>query len=113
MGEQTNLLISLLEKAEEYFKTTIELLKLKSIDAFTGVVSSIISRIAAIFIIFMSFILGSIGLALWLGEIFGKSWYGFFMVAGIYCIIGLVMFFLLHNWIKKIVGDFIIKQVLK
>jgi hypothetical protein len=113
MGEKNSLLIALLEKAEEYCKTSIELLKLKSVDVLTAVVSSIISRVAAILAFFMSFIMGSIGLALWLGEIFGKSWYGFLVVAGIYFIIGFVLFFILHKWIKRIVGDFIIKQVFK
>jgi hypothetical protein len=53
------------------------------------------------------------GLAFWLGEILGKVYYGFFVVAGFYCFVGIVLHFLMHNWLKKIIGNYIVKQVFK
>lgn len=113
MEEKGNLLDSLLGGAIEYAKTSYELIKLNAIDKIRLVVSSVVSRIIALFIISMSLLMGSIGLAFWLGDILGKSWYGFFIVAGFYALIGVVLSFLLHKWIKKLVSNCFIKKVLK
>ena len=113
MEDKTDSFKILLEKAQEYGNTSIELFKLRAVDKTVAVVSSIVPRMAAIIILSMIFIMVSIGLSLWLGEIMGKTWYGFFVIAAFYGISGLVVYFLLHNWIKKQVGNFIIKQILQ
>ena len=112
MEENENFLGALLERAGEYSKTTIELVKLKTLDKTSGAVASIVSRLIAVIFLFMFFLMGSIGLSLWLGDILGKSWYGFFVVAAFYGITGFVLYFFMHNPLKKLVGNFIIKQVL-
>ncbi len=108
-----NPLESLLEKGEEYGKTSFELLKLKALDKTAELTSSLILNGTFLIIISVFFIMGTIGLALWLGSLLGKPWYGFFAVAGFYGIIGCILYFLMHKWFRKVVGDFIIKQVLK
>ena len=113
MEDKTDSFEILLEKAQEYGNTSIELFKLRAVDKTVAVVSSIVPRLAAIIILSMFFIMVSIGLSLWLGEIMGKTWYGFFVIAAFYGISGLVVYFLLNNWIKKQVGNFIIKQILQ
>jgi hypothetical protein len=55
----------------------------------------------------------NIGVALWLGELLGKNYYGFFIVAAFYLFTGMVLHFFLHNWIKKPVSNLIITQVLQ
>jgi hypothetical protein len=55
----------------------------------------------------------NLGLALWLGEILGEIFYGFFIVAGFYVITGIVIHFFMHKWFKRIVADYFIKRVLK
>jgi len=112
MEDKANILESLLERSEEYGKTSLELLKLKVLDKSTGVISTIVSRVIAIIIFFMFFLLVTIGISLWLGEIMGKSWYGFFAVAAFYGTTATVVYFFMHTWLKKLVCDFIIKQVL-
>lgn len=104
---------ALLESATDYGKTSYDLVKLKTIDKTTDVVSSLISH-AVVFVIFMSFLLFlTLGLAFWLGEIIGNIFYGFFVVAAFYGIVGLVLHFALHDQIKKKISDYIIKQALK
>ena len=112
MEEIKNSLNSLLDSAEEYGKTSIELLKLKALDQTTEVVSSLISRTIAIFIVFMFFLIATIGLAIWLGEITGKYSYGFFIVAAFYGITGVILF-LMNKRIKLSISNSIIKQFLK
>lgn len=113
MEENARLIESLLEKATEYGKTSYELVKLKALDKTSEVVSSLIphSVVIALIASFMLFL--NLGLAFWLGEILGKNFYGFFVVAAFYVITWIVIHFFLHKWIKKLVRNYFIKQVLK
>ncbi len=104
---------SLLEGAEDYGKSSFELFKLKTLDKTSALASAIVINAAILIIISMFFLVGTIGLALWLGEILGKPWYGFFTVAGIYGITGIVLYFFMNKWLKKVIGNIIIKHVLK
>jgi hypothetical protein len=113
MEENTRLLESLLERASEYGQTTIELVKLKTLDKTSDVVSSLVPRSVVVILIASFMLFLNLGLALWLGDILGKTFYGFFAVAGFYIVTGLVIHFLLHKWIKKLVGNWFIKTVLK
>jgi hypothetical protein len=113
MEDNAKLIESIMESAAEYGKNSYELIKLKALDKTSDVVSSFIPH-SVVFVIIVSFMLFfNMGLAFWLGEILGKIFYGFFIVAGFYCITGIVLYFFMHKWLKKIVSNYIIKQVLK
>lgn len=113
MEENANIIESLIERTTEYGKSSFELIKLKTLDKTSEVVSSFVpnSISAVLFISFMLFI--SAGLALWLGEILGKTYYGLFAVATLYGIAGIFFHFVLHKWVKRIACNKFIKQVLK
>jgi len=113
MEDNTNLLDSLLERATEYSKTSFELVKLKALDKTSDVVSSFIPHFV-VFVLIASFMLFlNLGLALWLGEILGEIFYGFFVVAGFYVITGIVIHFFMHKWFKRLIADYFIKRALK
>jgi hypothetical protein len=101
----------LLQKAEDYGKTSFELLKLKALDKSAEVSSSVISRLLFAITLTFFFLILNIALALWLGDILGKSYYGFFIVALFYGILTAVLFFL-HRFIKARVSNSIITQML-
>jgi hypothetical protein len=113
MQEKINIFENLLAGAEDYARTTLELLKLKTIDRLSEAASSIISRIVAIVFFFMFFLTGSIGLCLWLSEIIGNAWAGFMMVAGFYGVVAVIFYFILHKWFKRRIGNIIIRQIFK
>lgn len=112
MEDNAKLVESLLEKASEYGKTSIELIKLKALDKTLDAASSLIphSIVLVLVAVFMLFL--NIGLSFWLGEILGRIFYGFFAVAAFYGIAGIVLHFFMHKRLKKIVGDFLVKHVL-
>ena len=113
MEDNVQFLESLLVKAEDYGRTSLELVKLRALDKTSDVVSSLIP-VYVVYIIAGSFMLFfNIGLAFWLGEILGRIFFGFFVVAAFYLIAGGVLYLSLHNWLKKIVSNYIIKQLLK
>jgi hypothetical protein len=113
MEENANLLELLLERATDYGKTSVELVKLKALDKTTDLVSSIVpfSVFIVLISIFMLFL--NLGIAFWLGEILGKVFYGFFIVAAFYILTGLIIRIFLNKWIKRLVGDYFIKRILK
>ncbi|OFY84197.1 MAG: hypothetical protein A3F72_14305 [Bacteroidetes bacterium RIFCSPLOWO2_12_FULL_35_15] len=113
METKTTILDPLLERAEIYGKTSIELIKLQALEKTTQIASHIYSRFIALFVFSMFFIMISIGAAIWLGNFLGKIYYGFLCVSGFYFILGGVIYFLMHNWIKKHVGNSIITLMLK
>jgi hypothetical protein len=112
MENKMNFIEPLYERVEAYSKTSLELMKLKVLDKTAGITSTFVSRVAFILMLCMFAVTASIGAALWLGEILGKSYYGFFCVAAFYIVMAGVLYFLLHNWIKKCVSNSIISQML-
>lgn len=113
MEDNKNMIESLLKRAAEYGTISLELAKLKAIDKTSDIVSSfVLNFIVTTFI--LSFVLFfNVGLALWLGEILGKTYYGFFLVAAIYLFAGIFINLVMHKWLKKLACDSFIKQVLK
>jgi fatty acid desaturase len=113
MEDNSKLLESLLEKASEYAKTSFELVKLKALDKTTDVVSSLVPHSIVVLLIATFLLFLNLGLALWLGDILGKVFWGFFVVAAFYILAGLIIHFFMHNPIKKLVGNSFIKHILK
>jgi hypothetical protein len=113
MEDNTKLIESLLDRTAEFGKASFELVKLKALDKTSDVVSSLIphSIVLILIVVFMLFL--NLGLAFWLGEIMGRTFYGFFVIAAFYGIISIVLHFFMHDWLKKIAGNFFIKHVLK
>ena len=103
----------LIERAEQYAKTSIELIKLKSYEKTADVTSGLISRGAALLVISIFVVLVNIGLSLWLGDILGKTYLGFFCVAGFYAILGCILYFVLHERIKKRISNSLITQLFR
>jgi hypothetical protein len=113
MEDNNKLLESLLDTATDYGKTSYELAKLKAIDKTTDIVSSLAPHAIVIIILSAFTLFLTLGLALWFGEITGKTFYGFFIVAGVYIITGIAIHFLMHKRIKRHVSDYLVKQLLK
>ena len=113
MENNTSTIETLFEKAEDYTRTTVELMKLKAVDKTADVASSMLSR-GAVSIVFVMFaFLINIGLSLWLGEVLGKDYYGFFAVSGIYLLISILIYVFRDPLIKLPVSNFIIERMLK
>lgn len=112
MDEQSGLIESLIEKGEQYGKTTFKLLKLKTIDKSADVVSNIVSWLIVFVFAVLFFLILNIGLALWLGEWMGKSYYGFFVVSGFYALLALLFGIFRKQLVKGPLNNSIITQIL-
>ena len=108
-----SLIVSLFENAEIYVKTNIDLFKLKIIDKLADVVSNLAATlILAVLAVLVAFIF-NIGLALWIGEILGKSYYGFFALAGFYALLTVLLYFFRVKLIKDPINNTIITKMQK
>jgi hypothetical protein len=99
-------------KIEAYVKTNLELVKLHAVDKSADIASKLISR--TIFFIAFSFfaLFINIGLSFWLGEILGKDYYGFAIIAGFYLLLSIVLM-ILHRPIIYKIKNYFINQLLK
>lgn len=112
MENQSNI-ESLFSKASDYLETRVELFRLKTIDKTSEVVSSVASK--AVLMLFATFfmLLLSMGTAFWLGDLLGKTFYGFFIVAGFYLLTGFLIYAFRRKWLKDPVSNLIIRKTLK
>jgi hypothetical protein len=75
-------------------------------------VSNLVSWLIVIIFALLFFLILNIGIALWLGELMGKSYFGFFVVAGFYAFIIIIFSVFRKRLVKKPINDSIVKQVL-
>ena len=97
MGTTVTLVETMFEKAEAYAKTTIELTKLRALETSAKVVTSFVSRISVIVMFSLFALVLNIGIALFLGDLLGKTYYGFFIVAAFYLLAGILLHFYMHK----------------
>jgi hypothetical protein len=97
----------------DFVDIKIDLLKLQAVSKVSEVVSSAVGSVAVMIFMLFFVILLNIALALVIGEWLGKSYYGFFALAGVYLIAGLILGSLKEKWIKVPVANSIIKKVFK
>lgn len=109
MENISNQFDELLKKFEDYANSNVELYKYKLIDKSSVVLSSLITfRIILVSFTFF-FLALSAGLALWLGEILGKTYYGIFVISGVYGIIAIILY-LAREKIRQSICDTIISK---
>jgi hypothetical protein len=109
----TNENLNLYEKAENYTKTSLELLKLKAVSAAADVLSTLTSKIAVGAVVAFFTLFLNIGISLWIGKVLGEYYYGFFIIALFYLIVAIVMLKTQHKIIKTPIGNMIISSILK
>lgn len=113
MEDNARMIESLIERAAQYSVTSIELVKLKALDKTSDVVSTIVPQSVLLYFIATILLFVNVGLALWLGEVLGKIFYGFFVVAAFYGISGIIFRLFLYTSLKNRICNKFIKQVLK
>jgi len=113
MENSTTNIEKLFEKAEIYTKTSFELCKFNAIYKSANIFSSLAVKLIIAIVVVLFLLFANIGLALWVGELLGEIYYGFFAIATVYLLFALLIFIFRNSWIKKPVSNFIISQSLK
>lgn len=102
----------LVEKVGDYSKTSIELCKLTAIDKFADLLSSFAVRFIVYSVVILAVLIVNIGMALWLGELLGKTYFGFFIIAGCYAVLALILHTFRLQWIKYPINNAIVAKLL-
>ena len=113
MQETVNQLDVLLEKAAIYSKTSYELAKLRALDKSSDLISTIIPQSVVIALAISGLFFLNIGIALYLGEWLNSMYCGFIIVSAAYMVMAIIMRLFFYKPLKRIVGNYIIKTILK
>ncbi|HEY3388495.1 MAG TPA: phage holin family protein [Prolixibacteraceae bacterium] len=113
MEEKTIPVEVLLERAQAYTKTSIQLFKLKATEKLAQIISNLASGFVVVIILALFFVNLNIAIALLIGDLLGKAWLGFILVSAIYACIGIIMYIFREKWIKQPISNSIIEQLLK
>ncbi len=82
---------NLLDKLKEYINNRIDIIRIDFIEKSSEIISKILTAvIISLFSLFI-FIFLSVGLALYLGNLFNDTATGFFIVAGIYALLVVIL----------------------
>ncbi len=108
----STLIESLFSRSKEYAGNRLELLKLKLIDKTSNVASAVVTGVVLFVIFFIFFVILNIGIALLIGDLVGKSWLGFLILAVVYAIAGFVVLKGRNKFFKTPVLQMLIRKFL-
>ena len=106
-------LTELVQDTGKYIEAKTELWKLKVADKTTEVASSVASQLMIAVIALLVIISVNTGVALILGKWLGELYYGFFIVAGFYILVGVIMYANRTVLMKTPFYNAIINKILK
>lgn len=99
-------------KLKDYGDTRLNLFKLKGINKVSGFLSNIIVYAILILLFFLITICITISLALIIGSWLGHAYWGFFIMAAIFIIIGLVLYSGRKRFLKTPFSNKLIKELM-
>ncbi len=102
---------SLLHIVKVYGETTLSLIQLKTVEKTAGAMAAFISRMLMLLVVSFFFISINIALALWLGNLLGKNYYGFLLMGLFYAVVAVILF-LLHPFLKLRFGNYFITKLI-
>ncbi len=96
---------ALFEAVESYATATYQLTKLHIQANVSLIVAKGITQLSLFCTILFSIMAFNIGIALWLGDLLGKIYYGFFILMGFYLLIALFLHFWLKDYLKNVIRN--------
>ena len=113
MEDQRHDIDTLLSDAGDYLETRTNLWKLKAIESLSDVSGELVAGLGMIAIVSFVIMLFSVSFALLIGDMLGKSFYGFFIIGGAWFIFGLICFIRRDRWLKDPFSNMLIRKILK
>ena len=102
----------LVDHLKKYIATNIEKVRLEFVERTAVIVAGLINQLV-VGIVFLLFIVTvSIGLGIYLSTFFDNNFAGFFIVAGVYLLLGIIMLASGKKMIEEPSRDLLIKKIL-
>jgi hypothetical protein len=99
----------IMEQLTEYAETRIKLTKYKVIEKSTSVAAGVVTDMAIVISLILTFMFASFTLALYLAEVLHSFWQGFGIVTLLYLFIGIIVMLARGSFKKPIVNALIRK----
>ena len=113
MEKYARLFDTLLERVADYFKTTVELVKLRAVEKISELAAELMPNAFVIGILISALFFLNVGLALWLGVILGTMYLGFLAVGTFHFLVVIILRLFFYKRLKKAFSNKIIKALLK
>jgi hypothetical protein len=104
---------NLLPLIKEYVSTQFEVLRLSTIERLTVVLANLLTSAFVVGSIVLTFLFGSVALALYMGEELGSYAKGFGLITLLYLMLGLIMYFIKDKYVEKGLINFMIKRIFR
>ena len=102
---------ALFKDLKDYVSLRLQITQLKYSSKTSLVTSSVLTYMLISMVVFFFVLVLTIGIALWIGNVLGEWYLGFLIMAGIYLLIGLVIFTFRNRWIRIPLNNLIIKEI--
>ncbi len=111
MENSTTTIEKLIEKAEIYSKTTLELCKYEAVYKSADIFSNLAVKLAISVVVVLFLLLVNVGLSLCIGQYLGQTYLGFFVIAFVYLCLAFLLYIFREKWVKNPVSNFIINKM--
>jgi len=111
MEEHDNDIDLLLSDAGDFIETRTNLFKLKAVESLSEVSSELVAGLGLLSILAIFLLILTIGFALLIGDWMGKGFYGFFIMGGVYAIVGFIVYLGRNRWLKAPFSNLLIRKI--
>ncbi len=102
---------TLFKEFKDYVSLRLQITQLRYSSKTSLVSSSVLTYMLISMIVLFFVLVLTIGIALWMGNLLGEWYLGFLIMAGIYLMLGLVIFTFRNRWIRIPLNNLIIKEI--
>ncbi|WP_264521862.1 hypothetical protein [Flavobacterium sp. N1994] len=99
---------NLVERIEQYSKTSFDLYKYSAIYKTAALFSLLAVKLVFTLITFIVTLLFTVALALWIGDVLQKTAYGFLIMGIFYVVLGIIIYIFRKPWIKIRISNLVI-----
>ncbi len=103
---------AILKKAGEYLETRMEIVRLKTVDKSSEIISTALSELVMIIVIGLSISILSVGLSILIGSAIGAMYLGFFIVGGCYAFVAIFLFVFRKEWLRGYFRNLMLDKIL-
>jgi hypothetical protein len=100
-------------KIENLVTTQQEIIKLKAYSKSADLATFLIMKIIMFVVVGLFVLFLNIGISIWLGDILGKTYYGFFILAGFYALAAFFIKSILYLNIEYKIKNYFLFKILK
>lgn len=95
----------------EYVALRIQIAQLKFSSKSSLVASSVLTYMLVFMVAFFFILVLTIGVSLWIGSLMGEWYLGFMIMAGVYLMIGLIIYIFRNKWVRIPLNNLIVKEI--